>query len=68
MGRKSDLREVDDVADAFDMDDVERFEFGDFLEDCKAHGDRGTKNDRGDFKRTELEQKARDFLGIPEGD
>lgn len=66
MGRKRDLKEIDDVANAFDMDDVERFEFGDFLEDCKAYGDRGTKNERGDFTRAELERKAREFLGLPE--
>ena len=66
MSRKKDLREVDDVANAFDMDDEERFEFGDFLEDSKAHGDRGTKNDRGDFTRPELERKAREFLGLTE--
>src|SRR5579883_3104434 len=41
MGRKRDLKEVDAVADAFDMDDDERFAFGDFLEDCKAQGGPG---------------------------
>jgi hypothetical protein len=66
MGRKRDLKEVDAVADAFDMDDEERFAFGDFIEDCKAQGDRGTKNERGDFTRLELEEKAREFLGLPE--
>ena len=66
MGRKDDLKEVDDVADAFGMDESERVDFGDFLEDCKAHGDRGTKNDRGDFTWAELERKASDFLGLPE--
>ena len=64
MGRKNDLKEVDDVADEFDMTDVERFDFGDFLEDCKTHGDCGSKNDRGDFTRPELIQKAREFLGL----
>ena len=66
MGRKKDLKEVDDVAGQFDMTDEERLEFGDFLEDSKAHGDRGSKNDRGDFTRPELVQKARDFLGLPD--
>jgi hypothetical protein len=42
--------------------------FGDFLEDCKAQGDRGTKNERGDFTRSELEEKAREFLGLPDVD
>jgi hypothetical protein len=66
MGRKPDQKQVDDVANEFDMTEVERFEFGDFIEDCKAHGDRGTKNDRGDFTWSELRQKAREFLGLPE--
>jgi hypothetical protein len=43
MGRKDDLREVDEVARQFNMTEEERFEFGDFLEDCKANGDRGSK-------------------------
>ncbi len=64
MGRKKDLREVDDVAYQLDMTEEERFEFGDFIEDCKAHGDRGSKNERGDFTRSELIQKAREFLGL----
>lgn len=68
MGRKKDLKEVDDVANAFDMDETERFEFGDFLEDCKAQGDRGTKNERGDFTRSELAEKAREFLGLSDED
>jgi hypothetical protein len=64
MSKKPDLRQVDDVAHEFDMSEVERIEFGDFLEDCKAHGDRGTKNDRGDFTWPELRQKAKEFLGL----
>lgn len=68
MGRKADLREVDEVAHEFQMSHEERFDFGDFLEECKAHGDRGTKNDRGDFTRAELERKAREFLGLPENE
>jgi hypothetical protein len=61
MGRKRDLKAVDDVAAEFDMTETERFEFGDFIEDCKARGDRGSKNGRGDFTRPELIEKAREF-------
>ena len=66
MGRKKDLKEVDDVAYKLDMTENERFEFGDFLEQCKADGECGTKNDRGDFKWDELLRKGREFLGQPD--
>lgn len=42
---------------------IDRKEFGDFLEACKAAGDAGTANARGDFTYAELEQKAREFRG-----
>ena len=58
--RKRDLRRVDSIAREFGID---RDEFGAYLEDCKAHGDRGTENDRGDFTMDELREKAREFLG-----
>ena len=58
MGRKSDLRQVDAVAREFGID---RDEFGDFLEACKAAGDKGTANDRGDYTYAELREKAREF-------
>jgi len=46
------------------MTEEERDEFGDFLEEEKRCGRGGTKNDRGDFKWNELEEKAREFLGL----
>ncbi len=64
MGRKSDIREVDAIAKKFGMDPESRQEFGDFIEECKRIGDCGTKNSRGDFTWSELEQKAREFLGL----
>ena len=64
MGHKPDLQQSDEVADKFNMTEQERFEFGDFLEDCKANGDRGSKNERGDFTWPELIEKAREFLGL----
>ncbi len=66
MARKKDLKEVDDVADKLDMSEEERFDFGDFLEQCKADGERGTKNSRGDFTWAELLRKGREFLGLPD--
>ena len=58
VGRKQDLRQVDAVAREFGID---RDEFGDYLEMCKAVGDRGTANDRGDYTYAELRQKAQEF-------
>jgi hypothetical protein len=63
MGRKRDLRQVDAVAGEFGMDPQTRREFGDYLEECKAAGDGGTANDRGDFTYEELRRKAQEFLG-----
>lgn len=54
MGRKSDQKQVDGVANEFDMTQEQRFEFGDYLGECKGQRDRGTKNERGDFTLPEL--------------
>lgn len=62
-GRKADIKELDDVAKQYKMNQEQRRDFGDFIEQEKASGNRGTKNDRGDFTRRELQQKAREFLG-----
>lgn len=40
-----------------------RRDVGDYCEDCKARGIRGTKNDRGDFTFQELKQRVREFFG-----
>lgn len=68
MPRKKDLREVDQVALDFGIRGLARSRFGKFLETCKHHGDVGSKNDKGDFTRPELEQKAKEFLGLPDED
>ncbi len=52
------------VAREFNMTEEERRDFGDFLEEEKAVGNGGTKNERGDFTYQELRQKTRDFLGL----
>lgn len=41
-----------------------REEFGDFIEQEKAYGCRGSLNDKGDFTYTELKQKAKEFLKL----
>ena len=58
MGRKSDLKQVDAVAKRFGID---RDDYGDYLEDCKASGDHGTANDLGDFTWAELCKKASEY-------
>ena len=62
MGKKQDIREIEEIARQFGMDEEERRDFGDYVEECKHSGDRGSKNERGDFTWAELEQKAREFL------
>lgn len=64
MGKKRDIQQVEAVAREFNMNESERRDFGDFIEEEKAAGNGGTKNERGDFTYQELQQKARDFLGI----
>jgi hypothetical protein len=39
---------------------------GDYLEECKADGDTGTKNARGDFTWRELVGKVREYFNKPE--
>ena len=46
------------------MTKTQRDEFGDFLEECKTEGYRGTKNERGDFTYQKLRQMASEYLGI----
>lgn len=63
MGRKRDIREVETIARDFGMNPTERRRFGDYLEECKRSGERGTLNERGDFTRAEMIERAREFLG-----
>jgi RHS repeat-associated protein len=39
---------------------------GDYLEDCKNDGDKGTKNSRGDFTWEELKTRVREYFKKPE--
>jgi hypothetical protein len=64
LGNKKDIQQVENVAQEFKMTEEERRDFGDFLEEEKACGNGGTKNERGDFTYAELRQKAREFLGF----
>jgi hypothetical protein len=62
VGKKRDIKDVEAIAKQFGMDEESRRDFGDFIEECKRAGDRGSKNDKGGFPWEELEQKAREFL------
>lgn len=64
MGNKKDIQQVEAIAREFNMTEEERRDFGDFLEEEKAIGNGGTKNERGDFTYQELRQKACEFLGL----
>ncbi len=44
------------------MDAEERREFGDYIEDCKRRGERGSLQD-GDFTYGELRDKVPEFRG-----
>ena len=63
FAKKSDIKQVNDVANRFGLKGSERREFGDFLEAEKAAGRGGTLNKRGDFRWKELVDKVKDFLG-----
>lgn len=60
MSKKRDTKQIEDVARRYAIDPQE---FGEYIEDCKASGDRGTQNSRGDFTWSELCEKADEFKG-----
>lgn len=60
MGRKRDIRQIEAIAKEFAMDPQERREFGDYVEDCKRRGERGSGSD-GDFTYGELRAKVPEF-------
>ena len=62
MGKKRDIRQIEAIAKEFDMDSEERREFGDYIEDCKRKGEKGSGSD-GDFAYGELRDKVKEFRG-----
>ena len=62
MGRKRDIRQIEAIALEFRMDDDERREFGDYVEECKRQGEHGA-GEFGDFTFAELRALAREFRG-----
>ena len=63
VGKKKDIKQVEAIAREFGMDDEQRRDFGDYVEDEKHQGRRGSKNDKGDFTHAELRELAREFIG-----
>jgi hypothetical protein len=62
--RKEDLKQVDAVARRYGMNAQQRRDFGLFIEDEKASGGHGTKNERGDFTFEELCRLAQEILQL----
>ena len=62
MARKRDIRRIEAIAREFDMDDEDRTEFGDYVEECKRKGDHGS-GIHGDFSYSELRAKVPEFRG-----
>ena len=63
MSKKKDIQHIEAVAREFGMDDEQRRQFGDYIEDEKQGGRRGSNNAKGDFTYDELREMAREFLG-----
>jgi len=61
MGKKRDIKQVESIAKEFRLTREQRAEFGDFIEQEKAGGWRGSLNDKGDFTYKELHQRAQEF-------
>jgi hypothetical protein len=62
VGSKRDIRQIEAIAKEFAMGPHERREFGDYIEDCKRSGERGSGKD-GDFTYGELRDKVAEFRG-----
>jgi hypothetical protein len=60
VAKKRDIRQIEAVARMYGLAPKD---FGDHIEDCKAHGDCGTLNDKGDFTWDESCAKAEEFKG-----
>lgn len=64
MGKKKDIKQIEAIAKEFHMSKEIREAFGEFIEQEKIDGNRGSLNQRGDFTYGELRQKAKDFLDL----
>jgi hypothetical protein len=60
MGKKRDIRKIEAIAKEFNMEEEERRDFGDYIEECKKKGDRGSGK-KGDFTYAELREKVGEF-------
>ena len=53
MARKRDIKQIEAIAREFQLNDEERREFGDYVEECKRNGEHGS-GPRGDFTYEEF--------------
>jgi hypothetical protein len=60
LSKKRDIQQIEAIGREFQMDPVERREFGDYVEDCKRKGVPGT-GPNGDYSYHELRQRANEF-------
>lgn len=68
MARKLELRRLRWIANDCGLLTEELLdELGDYMHKCKSSGDKGTKNDRGDFTDDEIRERLaelKDLLGL----
>jgi len=62
LSKKRDIQQIEAIAREFQMSPVERREFGDYVEDCKRSGVKGS-GANGDYTYEELQQRANEFRG-----
>jgi len=63
MGTNGDIRQIERVATDFGFKGVQRRDFGDFIEECKKNGERGSGRN-GDFTYPELREKAKEYRSL----
>jgi len=62
MGKERDIRRLEAVEREFGMDPQERREFGDYIEQCKRMGEKGS-GQGGGFTYSELRDEVAEFRG-----
>jgi hypothetical protein len=67
MGKKKDIQQFDSICTRHKMTDEEAWAFSDCVHGLKASGTKGSGTG-GNFTYQELDQLAREFLGLPGGE
>lgn len=66
MPRERDIEQIQAIERKYKMSEDQRQKFSQEIHDLKKAGFGGTKNERGDFTYSELDELAREFLEIDE--